>query len=656
MNFVAIVLDAFLVVAATVVMVSILGVLSRRTLGIRISNSRIMIAGLFGVGAGLAFESQFVWKAEAYTPAVLPILLGIIVFVSLSFLVIAELLIPQGSIPGPNKWLPLTKGAISRNKRYAQILKIAAKHRLFNVKLGPAATELTSAERKQQALSLKLALEEAGGAFVKLGQLLSTRPDVIPAEFLEALTTLQQEVAPEPWELVEPALDRSLKKTHKEVFASFDEVPFASASIGQVHHATLATGQEVAVKVRRPGIDVLVERDIDIAKRWARRFARNNDKANQFGVEQLVDNLAERLREELDYEAEAANILTLIEAQKLVAAEAQVRIPKLVQEFSSGDVLVMEFISGSTLSTLESVNGLTTPKRRKLAEQLLAATLGQIMEAGVFHADLHPGNVIITEDGELVLLDFGSVGRIDSETRKLLGEVMFAFSKRDATGFANGLIEFVDLTDGQDEESLRRTISNFLSRRLGPGGKLDASTFSEIVSILSSHGLTVPPEVTVPFHAIATVEGSLMILDSDFDLVAEAGSYAQRRIEDEMHPMTMARNIGKELLSTIPILKRMPQRFDRMTSQMVDGRFSLNLRLVADARDRSFFREIIGLGVVAFLAGIFGVMGALLLVSENGPQLTDSLTLFQVFGYLFMLISGILTLRALFDVLRRRIK
>lgn len=416
----------------------------------------------------------------------------------------------------------------------------------------------------------------------------ATRP-VGSAEFLDALGTLQQKVAPVPWEHIEPALDKSLGGPHLEVFTSFEHEPFAAASIGQVHATVLRSGERVAVKVRRPGIVSLIERDIDIAQRWARRFARTSDWAAQFGVELLVESLTESLREEMDYELEASNMAALAAAQREIPKESRVRIPHHHPEFSSGDVLVMEYISGSTLSSPGTLQALGPHTRRKLAERLLSATLAQIMEAGVFHSDLHPGNIIVTGTGELVLLDFGSIGRIDSVTRARLGEVLFAFSRRDAAGFTDALVEFVDLSDGQDEQGLRRTISTFMSRRLGPGARLDAATFGEVVSILSAYGLTVPPEVTVPFHTIATVEGSLNALDPTFDLVLEAGSYAQRRIGEAPHPLTIAQTLSKELMSALPLVKRLPHRVDRITGQLADGRFSMNMRLVADVRDRNFF-------------------------------------------------------------------
>lgn len=659
MDFAEIVLDVLLMLGATVLLMILLAIFSRRLLDTHMSSARIFLAGLLGLGAGVGFESQFVWKDAVYTPAMIPVLLGIIFLVAIAALVVAELLVPQGSLPRPDQWLPSARQAIERNRRYIELLRIMARNRLLSIKLGEGSGDSVSgaqlrSERLRQARSVKLSLEEAGGAFVKLGQLLSTRPDVLPAEFIEVLGTLQQQVPPAEWSEVEAALDHALGLPHAEVFASFEPTPFAAASIGQVHAAVLPSGQRVAVKVRRPGIVPMIERDIDIAERLVRRLVRTSDQAAQFGIERLVESLTASLREELDYGLEATNIAALAAVQGELPAEARVHIPSYVPTLSSESVLVMEHVAGSTLSDAGSVQALAPEARHLLAKRLLSATLAQIMEAGVFHSDLHPGNIVIADDGSLVLLDFGSIGRIDSATRVQLGEVLFAFSRRDAAAFTDALMEFIDLGDDQDERGLRRAVAAFMSRRLGPGSRLDPSMFAEVVGILAEFGITVPSELTVPFRTIATVEGSLRILDPEFDFVAEAGSYAQLRIDEAKKPLSVAKAFGDELMAALPIAKRLPHRIDRITGSLADGRLGVNVRVFADARDRGFLREIIGLAVVTFLAGIFGIMAAMLLTSATGPQLTDTLTLFQVFGYLFLVVSGVLTLRALFDVLRRR--
>lgn len=654
MNPAMILLDMFLMVCGTVVLLVILSWLSQRLLGINVGVSRVFLAGIIGLGAGVGFESQFVWRANEYTPAMIPILLGIIILVAIAVLVVAELVVPKGSLPRADQWLKLARQANDRNRRYAQLVRIFTKHRLFAIKLGSAAHAETTAQRTRQAASLRQAIEEAGGAFVKLGQLLSTRPDVLPAEYIEALDSLQQKVPPVAWPEIEEVLKARLKSDPLEAFASFATEPFAAASIGQVHAATLHSGERVAVKVRRPGIVETVERDIDIALRLARRLSRSNEWAANFGIEQLVSSLAVSLRDELDYALESSNMLALAEIQEQLPASARVRIPGFYADYSCDEILVMEYLQGNTLSSSKALESIANVTRQELARRLLSSTLAQIMEAGVFHSDLHPGNIIIDDKQQLALLDFGFIGRIDSVTRTHLGEVLFAYSRKDAEAFVTALFAFVELDDVQDEKSLRRAIAGFMSRRLGPGSTVDASMFGEVVGILAEFGLAVPSELTVPFRTIATVEGSLQLLDPNFDFLAEAEGYAKQRLTEMMRPSSVAKAFTDELLAALPLAKRLPHRIDQISGNLAEGRFGMNIRMFSDTRDRGFVREIIGLAVVTFLAGIFGIMAAMLLTSESGPRITETLTLFQIFGYLFLVVAGVLTLRALFDVLRRR--
>ena len=174
------------------------------------------------------------------------------------------------------------------------------------------------------------------------------------------------------------------------------------------------------------------------------------------------------------------------------------------------------------------------------------------------------------------------------------------------------------------------------------------------MSILGKYGITVPSELMVPFRAMATVEGSLQILDPTFDFVAEAERYAKQRLSEAKRPSSLAHTAQDQLMSALPMLRRIPHRVDRLTGDLADGRFNMNIRMFADPRDRSFLRQLLDIGVVTFLAGVFGIMSTILLTSEAGPQLTQTITLFQIFGYMCLIVTGLLTLRALFEVLRRK--
>lgn len=649
-----IVLDILIMVAATIAAMLLIGAFARRVLGMRVGVGRILLAGIIGLGAGVGFESRFVWGVTDYSPALIPVQIGIILLVAIAFLVIAEVIVPQGTIPRPDQWATGVRHGAQRSRRYTELVRIAMRHKLIPFTLDTAPTPAGSAERTRQATALRSALEDAGGALVKLGQILSTRTDVLPIEFTTQLSLLQQNVPPVPWVQIAAELESELGRPLTSVFTTIDETPLAAASIGQLHLATLVTGERVAVKVQRPGIVPLVERDIDITRRVAKRLVESTTWARQFGLGDLAESLALNLVDELDYRIEASNIAAMEFTQGHRPPAERVRIPHRFAGLCTERVLVMEFMPGRTLSDPASISTLDDATRTALASGLFRSSLTQIMDDGVFHSDLHPGNVMLTPEHELALIDFGSVGRLDSEVRAHITDVLLAFARSDSRAFADSLMAFVELPDDLDEVALRRQIGDFMSRHLGPGAAIDVSAFTRIIFVLSENRLTVPAELTVAFRAIATLEGTLRVLSPDFDFVAEAARYARERVASAQRPRAIVGAVTDELAGLLPLVRRLPYRVDRITGDLADGRLSVNVRLFADRRDRSLLREVTSLAALTFLAGVFGIMASMLLTTTVGPAITDTISLFQLFGYLLVVASGVLTLRVLFDVFRRR--
>lgn len=646
--------NSVLMLVLTIVFLFVLARFGSRILGVRIGLGRLLLAGLVALGAELGFESQFVWGKQDYSLALLPLQIGIVFLVAIAFLVIAELVVPAGTIPRPDQWLPALKAQAERTRRYAEISRIAVRNGLVPFKPAPDRSAAGSVERARQGRALRGALEDAGGAFVKLGQVLSTRSDLLPAEYLAELAQLQQHVPPAGWAEVRSLLESELGGPVEKYFSAFDETPLAAASIGQVHRATLTTGQSVAVKVQRPGITAVVERDLDITLRLATQLENTTKWAKDLGLRSLAESFSDSVRDELDYRVETRNMAAMAMTQAKHPAADRVGIPLWYSELCTSKVLVLELIEGHTLSDPRAFEEHSPTVRAEQANKLLRSTLTQIIDDGVFHADLHPGNIMLRTDGEIVLLDFGSVGRLDSQLRAQIGDVLLAFYRGDAAAFSDALLAFVELPDEVDELALRRQIGVFVASKLGPGSSIDVTVFTEMVRMLTENRITVPAELATAFRAVATLEGTLRHLNPRFELLNAANAYAAERIAQGFSPRAVFTSASDEIAAVLPLVRRLPQRIDRLTGALADGRLSVNVRLFADRRDRELVRSLVNLIAATFLAAAFGIMAAMLLISDGGPQITPTLTLFQIFGYLLVVLSGLLTLRVLFDVFRGR--
>ena len=556
-----------------------------------------------------------------------------------------------------------TQRALARSRRYSQISRIAVRHGLGPYLRGRRLRRADAAAgRAALAASLRRALEEGGVTFTKLGQLLSTRRDLLPEEFISELGQLQDRAEPARWEQVEGVIAASLGVSTEQVFAELNPVPTAAASIAQVHKARLRRGDgpdaEVAVKVQRPGIRATVEQDLDILLRIAARLESRTRWARTYGVVALAEGFAAAMLEELDFRVEARNMAAMAATwpaqQRAVGGGVTVTLPALYEQLSSEHVLVIEWLDGASLRKAGPLIDDRGLDRAKLTRALMRSMVYQLTEGGVFHADPHPGNIMLLTDDRLALLDFGSVGRLDGQLRSGLQNLLLAIGNGDPAALRDALLDLVSYPDELDEQRLERALGQFMAVHLGGGTAPSTEMFTDLFRLGSRFELTIPAEVGTVLRALATMEGTLTLVEPGFDLVVEARQYAAAHVTGQLSPRAVQKAAAEELMALLPLLRRLPRRADRITGAMEQGRFGVNVRLFADERDRRVVADLTNRFLLTLLGAATGIGAVLLIGAPGGPQIASGVSLFQMIGYNLLIVASILVLRVLFAIFRNR--
>ncbi|MFD6135915.1 ABC1 kinase family protein [Isoptericola sp. NPDC056618] len=659
------VVGAIFAFVSTVAMLALLAWTARRVMGAPVGWVRAGLVSLVAISAASAALTSGLratgwWSGDGaleVDPWVA--LVGIVLVFCWAFvlglcvLLVLELLVPTGTLPTPWRAARRLRQGRRETRRYAQVVAIGVRHGLggaFGRNRRDGATTPRSDVRRL-AVGLRDTLSDAGVTFVKFGQMLSTRRDLLPDAVTETLATLQSDVPPAPWDHVEAVVERSLGRPVAEVFASFDPRPLASASVGQVHAARLRDGRDVVVKVQRPGAREQVAVDLAILGRLARRLERDTAWGRGLGVVALADGFAASLREELDYAVEAENTRALRTALDVVTHDGAssgplVVVPQVVDGPSSDTLLVLERLDGTPVGQAQEVlSGLDDEARAALADRLLRAALDQLLVAGTFHADLHPGNVLVLADGGLGLLDMGSVGRLGEPERIALGALLLAIDGDDAIAATDALLELLDAPPGLDARRLEREVGRLVLRfRAGAGA---GAAFAGLVRVVTSAGMAVPPQVAAAFRTFASLEGTLDLLSPGYDLVAGARDHGRPLLHRLVTPEAVRRKATQQLLGFAPELERLPRRVTRLVRDLEEGRFTVTVRAFSDPADRAFLSGLVQ-QVIMTLVAVGAVVGAVVLfVADGGPMLAPQLPWFTVLGAALGFVGTVLAVRVL---------
>jgi ubiquinone biosynthesis protein len=527
-------------------------------------------------------------------------------------------------------------------RRYRELVRLAR-----DEGFGPFLLNGGMAETPGDPVGVRLrrVLERAGGVYVKLGQIASTRVDLLPADICEELAQLQNRVAAEEREPMREVLEAEYGRPVDEVFASFDWEPIAAASIGQTYGARLHSGEAVVVKVQRPGVHAVIERDLAALALLADLAQRRTPLGQSVRSGEVLGQFAESLRAELDFRRE---VDAMEEMAALLGEGSAVRVPSVHHQLCTRRVLVQERFEGGTLADPHVLD--TVPvDRHTLAEQLLRTTLEQVLRLGFFHADPHPGNVFVFVDGSLGLIDFGAVGRLDPIQQSAVLEMMIALVQRDTSLLCDAIERVVDVEESAPRDRLERALARLMAENVRATGKVDPRVFQDLIHLLSEFDLRLPGDLVLLSRVLVTVDGTLRTLDPSMSMVTTAtelmGPNAPTSIIDRD---TLIRD---ELMRALPHLRRLPDRIDRLLT--LGGRGDLRIRHIVDEDGRRIVRTLANRVLLAMIGAVWLLVAVILLVSaERGPKVTGGTGLYEVFGYIGLFAGTVLLLRVTAAVAR----
>lgn len=504
----------------------------------------------------------------------------------------------------------------------------------------PAFQDLSAPER------LRLAFEELGPTFIKLGQLLSARPDILSAEFVKEFNKLQDRVQPFPFSQAKLLVETQLGHPLEHSFGSFEEEPLAAASLAQVHRAVTKQGEKVAVKVQRPGVEQVIDTDIRILRELAGLLERHVPESRYYEPVAVVDEFARSIQRELDFLREARNIERF---RKRFASDSTIYIPRVHWDLTTSKILTLEFIDGIKISDMEKLEAAGLDRKR-IATNGANLILKELFECHFFHADPHPGNLFVLPLDVIAPVDFGMMGVVDEEMAEKLAGVLIAVVKNDPDALADLLIQIGIVAAPMNRTAFKLELADFMDKyyELPLERLILKAIIDDLMAIARRHRLRFPPEFLLMARALVMSQNVGSMLYPEFNLIEHARPYVQKLMLRRLDPARVLKELSKTLGDTLSMLKAAPAEVSEILSKMSKDQLGIRFehrgleRLIGEI-DRATSRLSFAVVISALVIG-----SSMVSQMELGPRLFG----YPLLGIVGFLAASILGIWLLVSILR----
>jgi ubiquinone biosynthesis protein len=499
-------------------------------------------------------------------------------------------------------------------------------------------------EKLSRAERVRMALEELGPTYIKLGQVLSTRPDLVSVDFVNEFAKLQDRAPVVEYEEILQTIENELNRPLSELFSKFDPTPLASASIGQVHQASLHNGDEVAVKIQRPGIEKIIEVDLEIMLHLATLAERHVEELSFHRPVKIVEEFARTIEREMDYTIEAGS-MERVAGQFL--SDPTVYVPKIYRHVSTHRVLTAEYIEGIKVSNIDGLckAGYNCPLITERGTDIL---LKQIFTFGFFHADPHPGNVFVLPDNVICLLDFGMMGAVDRSTREIFVSLVDGIINQDEPRATQVLLKLADWDDEPDVVSLEKDVADFISRHLYRPlkdvqlGKL----LQHLLELATKHRMRIPPDIFLMLKALSQVENVARMLYPEFDIIQKAAPFIRQVKLSRLSPKRLADDAVKLVEQSYEFLTDFPKDLLELSRSLRQKKLSFTLVMKDLDKMLATHDQISNRISFAIIIAAL-IIGSALIVISNMPPLFYGISVIGLIGFLAAGFLGIWLLVAI---------